>query len=140
MEPMPITEQTRVTEIIQASPQRCFDVATDLAAYPSWAPAIASVEVTERDAEGRPLVAAFRAEAMGRQASYRLRYDYDGAPGTFSWRQVDGNITRRLDGAYTFEPSPDDPDATLVTYELDVELAMPLPGIVKRRAEAKIIS
>lgn len=140
MEPMPITEKTLVTETVQASPARCFDVATDLASYPTWAPAISSVEITETDASGRPLEATFEAEAMGRQASYRLRYDYAGAPAHFSWHQLDGTITRRLDGAYSFEPSPDNPESTLVTYQLDVELAVSLPGFVKRRAEAKILS
>lgn len=140
MEPTPVTETTRVTENVQASPERCFSVATDVAAYPLWVPAISSVEVDEVDAAGRPLLATFRAEAMGRQAVYQLSYDYADAPGRFAWRQVDGNITRRLDGAYTFEASDDDPDTTLVTYELDVELAVSLPGFVKRRAEAKILA
>ena len=45
----------------------------------------------------------------------------------------------RLDGAYTFVESLDEPGATEVTYELSVDLAVALPGFVKRRAEAKLI-
>ena len=43
---------------------------------------------------------------------------------------------RRLDGEYRFEP---DGDATHVVYELEVDLIIPLPGFVKRRAEHKIM-
>ena len=43
---------------------------------------------------------------------------------------------RRLDGHYLFEPRN---GATYVTYELTVELVVPIPGFVKRRAEGKIM-
>ncbi len=46
---------------------------------------------------------------------------------------------RRLDGAYEFLPVTDDPDRTDVVYHLTVELVVPLPGFVKRRAESKIM-
>ena len=140
MEPMPITEHTLVTETVLAAPEDCFAVAIDLASYPDWVPSIVTVDIKALDDDGRPLEAAFEAEAIGRRTAYVLAYDYAEAPRRFSWRQVSGDLTRRLDGAYSFEPSPDEPEATLVTYELDVELLVPLPGFVKRRAEAKILS
>ena len=34
---------------------------------------------------------------------------------------------------------PGAPDRTLVTYDLTVELIVPLPGFVKRRAEFKVV-
>src|SRR3546814_15729042 len=46
---------------------------------------------------------------------------------------------RRLDGSYVLTPVTGDGDRTLVTYHLDVEVVVPLPGFVKRRAESKII-
>ena len=51
------------------------------------------------------------------------------------------DLTRRLEGAYTFRsaPSASDGELTEVCYELDIELAVPLPGFVKRRAESRII-
>ncbi len=45
---------------------------------------------------------------------------------------------RKLDGSYVLEPASR-PGRTLVTYHLAVELIVPLPGFVKRRAEQKII-
>ncbi|HLG93051.1 MAG TPA: SRPBCC family protein [Acidimicrobiales bacterium] len=129
----------RATErtIVAGSPQRCYEVVADLERYPEWAADIKEVKVLERDAEGRPSLAAFRAAAFGRSTSYTLRYDHSKAPGQLSWVQADGDLTRRLDGAYVFEPAGE--GHTEVSYHLDVELAVPLPGFVKRRAESRIV-
>jgi ribosome-associated toxin RatA of RatAB toxin-antitoxin module len=139
VQPMPLSDHAEVTETIFASPEKCFAVATDLDSYPSWASGITSVDVRQRDADGRPLEAVFQAEAMGRRTRYVLAYDYAEAPTSFRWRQLEGDLTKRLDGAYRFDVSAQAPDATDVTYELDVDLAVPLPGFVKRRAETKIV-
>ena len=49
-----------------------------------------------------------------------------------------GDIVKRLDGSYSFESVLDEPTQTEVIYELALELAVPLPGFVKRRAEGRI--
>jgi uncharacterized membrane protein len=125
--------------LIDASPQRIWEVLTDFDDYPSWAHDLKSVTVVERDDEGRPRDVAFRAAAMGRSTSYTLRYDYDRAPEVLAWRLVKGDITRKLDGSYELRPLDDTPERTEVTYHLAVDLLVPLPGFVKRRAEARIV-
>jgi uncharacterized membrane protein len=125
--------------LIDASPQRIWEVLTDFDDYPSWAHDLKSVTVVERDDEGRPRDVAFRAAAMGRSTSYTLRYDYDQAPEVLAWRLVKGDITRKLDGSYELRPLDDTPGRTEVTYHLAVDLLVPLPGFVKRRAEARIV-
>jgi len=122
--------------IIRASPEQCFDILTDFERYPEWAADIKAVSVASQDGLGRPERVAFRAAAFGRSTSYTLAYDYSNAPKELSWVQVQGDITRRLDGAYTLEPSGED---TEVVYRLIVELKVPLPGFVKRRAEGRIM-
>ena len=57
----------------------------------------------------------------------------------FAWKLVSGDIVRRLDGQYVFAAVPDRDDQTEVSYSLSVELAIPLPGFVKRRAEGRIM-
>ena len=52
---------------------------------------------------------------------------------------VEGDITRKLDGCYALDPVEGDADRTLVTYHLEVDLRVPLPGFVKRRAEARVV-
>ncbi|MGH9021162.1 MAG: SRPBCC family protein, partial [Acidimicrobiales bacterium] len=102
-----------------------------------WAVDLKRVDVLERDADGRGLEVEFRAAAFGRSATYTLRYDYAREPEVLSWTQVDGDITSAMTGQYRVEPVG---DATRVTYDLEVELAVPIPGFVKARAAQRIQS
>jgi ribosome-associated toxin RatA of RatAB toxin-antitoxin module len=121
---------------IEATPSDCFDLATDFEGYPSWARDVKEATVVERDAQGRGTKVEYRAAAMGRTIRYVLAYDYADAPGAFSWELVEGDMLRRLDGRYQFDP---DGDATRVTYDLAVEVSVPLPGLIKRRAAGLIM-
>jgi ribosome-associated toxin RatA of RatAB toxin-antitoxin module len=134
-----MADQAIQKSIIAASPERLFEVVTDFAHYPAWAEDLKHVEVLERDHEDRPTAVRFRAAAMGRSTTYTLQYDFEAAPGALSWRLIDGDLMRRLDGAYEFHPLDGDPDRTEVVYRLAVELIVPLPAFVKRRAESKIM-
>lgn len=131
-----MAEQTTQHTRIDAPLERIWSVLIDFERYPEWARDLKSATVVERDDEGRPTAVQFRAAAMGRSTLYTLRYDWEDAPHRLPWELVDGDIMRVLDGAYEFEEVD---GATDVTYHLQVELAVPLPGFVKRRAEARII-
>jgi len=104
--------------------------------YPEWAADVKEAMVLERDSEGRPRVVRFRAAAFGRSTSYTLAYDYSQAPKVLSWVEIQGDLTRHLDGSYVFEPAG--PGETRVSYHLEVELKVPIPGFVKRRAESRV--
>ena len=134
---MPDQATERTT--IDASPDRVFEVALDIEKYPEWARDVKEAVVVERDGDGRPLRVQFRAAAMGHSARYALRYDHSDSPRTLAWVLEQGDIVRRLDGEYVFEPD-DGTGGTDVTYHLVVELAVPLPGFIKRRAESKIMT
>jgi ribosome-associated toxin RatA of RatAB toxin-antitoxin module len=132
-----VQEQATDRMTVRASPDRCLAVALDVEQYPEWAADIKQVEVMDRDAEGRPLRVRFRAAAFGRSTTYTLVYDHSGAPEMLSWRLEEGDVTRVLDGWYTFEQV--DSGDTEVTYHLVAELLMPVPGFVKRRTEGRIM-
>ena len=135
---MPCVEDSVIERMtIRSSPEHCFDVLTDFDRYPEWAADIKQVAVDERDDDGRPSLVTFRAAAFGRSTSYTLRYDYSGAPRELSWVQVGGDLTRRLDGSYVIEAS--EGGDSEVAYQLIVDLKVPLPGFVKRRAEGRIM-
>jgi ribosome-associated toxin RatA of RatAB toxin-antitoxin module len=121
----------------EAPPERCYAVVLDFERYPEWVADIKHVEVLDRDERGRGTKVAFRAAAMGRSTSYTLAYDYSAAPREVSWVLEKGDIMRRLDGTYVFEPSD---GGTAVTYHLAVELILPLPGFIKSRAESRILT
>jgi len=134
-----MTDQASQRVTIAASPQELFDVVTDFDRYTNWIRDLKSVEVVERDSDGRGVEVRYRAAAMGRSTSYTLRYDYTNAPSELPWKLVSGDIMRRLDGAYAFHAVDGDDGRTDVEYSLTVELIVPLPAFVKRRAESKIM-
>ena len=122
---------------IAAPPARCYEIALDFESYPAWAADIKEVEVLERDDKGRGTKVRFRAAAMGQSIRYTLAYDHSQAPEVLAWRQVGGDMTRKLDGSYVFEPSP---TGTRMVYNLEVDLRVPLLGFIKRRAEHRILA
>ena len=122
---------------VEAPADRCFDVAIDFESYPEWARDVREAKIIETDAEGRGTKVEFRAAALGRSVRYVLAYDFSEAPETFSWQLVEGEMLRRLDGTYRFEP--EGPSSTRVHYDLAVDLSMPLPGLLKRRAAGLIM-
>jgi len=131
-----MAEQTTERTHIDAPPSEVWSVALDFERYPEWASDIKDVKILEHDVEGRGSTVQYRAAAMGRSVSYVLRYDFTEAPRSFSWSLVEGDLLRRLDGTYRFDP---DGEGTRVTYDLSADLALPLPGLVKRRAQARIV-
>jgi uncharacterized membrane protein len=131
-----MAEQTTERTHIDAPPSEVWSVALDFERYPEWASDIKDVKILEHDVEGRGSTVQYRAAAMGRSVSYVLRYDFTEAPQSFSWSLVEGDLLRRLDGTYRFDP---DGEGTRVTYDLSADLALPLPGLVKRRAQARIV-
>ena len=87
---------------------------------------------------GFPVEVEYRASALGRSTHYTLGYDYSEAPKVLSWKMVRGDIMRTIDGAYHFGATSD--GGTEVRYDLAIELVVPLPGFVKRRAEVRILN
>ncbi len=123
---------------IAAAPERVWAVVTDFDRYPEWAKDVKDVVVRVRDEQGRAVEVEFRASALGRSTHYTLGYDYTEAPAVLSWRMLRGDIMRTIDGAYHFASTPD--GGTDVRYDLTIELVVPLPGFVKRRAEVRILN
>lgn len=133
-----MADRASQTITISASPTHVWSIATDVERYPEWAKDVKDVVVRTRDAQGRPLEVEFRASALGRSTHYTLLYDYDQAPSALAWHMVRGDIMRSIEGAYHFAPTAD--GGTEVRYDLSIELVVPLPGFVKRRAEVRILN
>jgi ribosome-associated toxin RatA of RatAB toxin-antitoxin module len=127
----------RATEsiVVNAPPDDVYAVVTDFLDYLNWVTDLKEIHVLETDNDGRPLEVEFRAAAYGRSTTYALRYDYSRAPEQLNWNQTRGDITEYLEGQYRFEPSG---DGTRVTYDLEVELLVPIPAFVKARAAQRI--
>lgn len=126
--------QTATEEItIAAPPDEVVAVISDVERYPAWAEGVQEVEVLDRDDHGRPRRARFVVDARVMQVSYVLEYSYE--PTRISWILVEGEQIRQLDGEYVLTPEG---AGTHVRYSLEVDVDLPLPGFLKKRA-AKVI-
>jgi carbon monoxide dehydrogenase subunit G len=133
-----MSEQASQTFTIAAPPERVWAIVTEFERYPEWAKDVKDVVVRRRDDQGRAVEVEFRASALGRSTHYTLSYDYSQAPNSLGWHLVRGDIMRTIDGAYQFTSTAD--GGTEVRYDLAIDLVIPLPGFVKRRAEVRILN
>lgn len=128
----------RATEsiLVMADALAVYGVVVDVDRYDQWVEELKSIDVLERDADGRALEVAFRAAAFGRSATYTLHYDYSGAPATLAWHQVSGDVTAAMEGSYSFLGLG--PRSTTVTYDLAVTLAVAVPQFIQERATRRV--
>jgi carbon monoxide dehydrogenase subunit G len=111
-------------------------VIADFAAYPEWATAVRSAEVVDRDRGGRARLVRFRLDAGVIKDSYVLAYDWDG-DSIVRWDLAQpGSVITALTGGYLLAEAE---AGTKVTYDLAVDVRIPMPGMLKRRAEKTII-
>jgi ribosome-associated toxin RatA of RatAB toxin-antitoxin module len=130
-----MAEQTTSSIGVQAPPAHVMAVIADFPSYPSWATGVKEAEVIAYDAMGRADRVRFVLDASPIRDEYTLAYTWDGDR-TVTWTLVSGRVLTGLDGAYVLTPGP---DATEVTYRLCVDVAIPLIGLLKRKAEKVII-
>ena len=112
------------------------EVIADFGSYPDWATGVRSAEVLDREAGGRSLRVRFRLDAGPIRDSYVLSYEWDGDTAVHWQLAEPGSVVTEMSGAYILAG---DPGGTRVRYELAVAVRMPMPGILKRRAEKTII-
>jgi uncharacterized membrane protein len=109
----------------------CFDAITDYETFPSWQSAVVDTEVLDWDEEGRGKRVRLVVDAKVRKVDYTLDYRYH-EPERIEWDFVEGNGINDADGHYLFEDLGG--DRTRATYKFGLEVGIPLPGPVARRA------
>jgi hypothetical protein len=66
-----------------------------------------------------------------------LDYDWSAAPNKLSFSLDEADLLTGMDGIYSI--SSVDADTTQVTYELEVSLSMPIPAMMRQKAEKATI-
>ncbi|WP_037604833.1 SRPBCC family protein [Streptacidiphilus rugosus] len=130
-----MAEHTRSSTTIDATPAQVMAVIADFAAYPVWTGEVKEIEVLAADAEGRAEQVRLLLDAGAIKDEHVLAYTWDGDR-KVSWTLVKSQMLKSLDGSYTLAPSG---AGTEVTYQLAVDVKIPMLGMIKRKAEKVII-
>jgi ribosome-associated toxin RatA of RatAB toxin-antitoxin module len=112
---------------IDAPIERVYEAAADVERSPEWQPQFKSVDVLERDAEGRQVLVRMGTDAKVRVLDSTVRFDYD-EPHGLRWSQERGDL-KSVDGSWAFEDLGD--GRTRATYSLTVDLGRMLGMVIR---------
>lgn len=140
-----MADRTESSIRIDAAPAQVLDVIADFERYPEWAKEMRSVEVLVQEGDGWADQVRFVLDAGVLKDTYTLDYEWavaeDGS-GVVSWELVSADLLKALTGSYTLtavEGRQADGEATDVAYRLEVDLKIPMLGMLKRKAERSIV-
>jgi carbon monoxide dehydrogenase subunit G len=131
-----MADESTQSIVIDAPPERIMAVIADFAAYPEWTNAVKQTEVLSEGADGHAEQVQFTLDAGPIKDVYTLEYQWFPEHGGMSWKLVKGQMQRSQTGSYQLEPQG---AGTKVTYTLAVQLAIPLLGLLRRKAEKVIM-
>ncbi|MEV0531507.1 SRPBCC family protein [Kitasatospora sp. NPDC050463] len=131
-----MAEHTRSSITIDATPAKVMAVIADFAAYPAWTGEVKEVEVLETAENGRAAQVRLLLDAGAIRDEHVLAYTWDDDR-EVGWTLVRSQMLRSLDGSYSLAPL--DGGRTEVTYQLAVDVKIPMLGMIKRKAEKVII-
>jgi hypothetical protein len=120
---------------INAAPAAVMAVIADFDTYPQWAGSVKSAVVSAAGPNGRAERVKFKIDAGAIRDEYELSYDWNGDD-KVAWTLVRGQMQKAQRGSYTLRPVG---GQTEVTYSLTVDLAIPMLGMLKRKAEKVIM-
>ncbi|MBO4273974.1 cyclase [Microbispora triticiradicis] len=131
-----MADRTSSSITIGAGRSTIMAVIADFPAYPQWAGQVKAAEVLETGEDGRATRVRFVLDAGVISDEYVLGYDWTDDAGV-SWRIVDaGRMVSGLTGSYRLTENG---GGTEVTYDLAVDLKVPMIGMIKRKAEKVIV-
>ncbi|MFF4772232.1 SRPBCC family protein [Microtetraspora fusca] len=131
-----MADRTTSSITIDADPSSVMTVIADFPAYPEWAGQVRSASVLETGEQGRAARVRFVLDAGVISDEYVLGYEWTDDDAVI-WHIVEpGKMVSGLDGSYRLTETS---GGTEVTYELAVDLKVPMIGMIKRKAEKVIV-
>ena len=132
-----MSDSSRATITIDAPLAAVTEALFALEKYPEWSSSIKSSEVVDRDDQGRVTKVKMTIDAGMMKDRVILDYDWSEAPARLSFSLDDADLLTGMDGAYVIKSIDD--ESTEVTYELTVSLSMPIPAMMRQKAEKTTI-
>lgn len=130
-----MADQASSTITIDAPLDEVLAVIADIEKYPEWTGQIKSAAVVGTDPAGRPHQARFVMDAGVLKDEYLLEYVWSDTG--VEWQLVGKSTVQKSQvGSYALAAQE---ATTVVTYRLAVDIAMPMLGMFKRKAEKMIM-
>jgi uncharacterized membrane protein len=131
-----MSNPTSSTISISASAGDVRAVLFDIANFPTWSTSFKSVTVLASNGEGRPTQAKLSVDAGALKDKPTLNFDWSAYPERVDYSLEDADLLTDMSGAYIVK---DNGDETEVTIELTVALSMPVPDVMRTKAEKATI-
>jgi uncharacterized membrane protein len=132
-----MAEFSKATVTIDAPINAVQEALFALDKYPDWSSQIKSAEAIARDDQGRITKVKMSIDAGMMKDRPTLDYDWSGAPSKLTFSLDEADLLTGMDGIYSIKSI--DEDTTEVTYELEVSLSMPIPAMMRQKAEKATI-
>ncbi|MEX2973275.1 SRPBCC family protein [Streptomyces sp. C184] len=132
-----MAEHTSSSITIEAAPAEVMGVIADFDRYPEWTGEVKEAEVLDKDDRGRAAQVRLLLDAGAIKDDHTLAYTWTGE-NEVSWSLVKSQMLRALDGSYRLSALGGGA-RTEVTYQLTVDVKIPMLGMIKRKAEKVII-
>jgi carbon monoxide dehydrogenase subunit G len=130
-----MADQATSSISINAPKSEVMSVIADFEAYPEWSGQIKAVSVDDPGEGGRASQVTFTLDAGVIKDEYTLAYTWHGDE-RVDWTLVKSKALKSQTGSYILAESGGE---TEVTYQLAVDLNIPMLGMFKRKAEKVII-
>jgi ribosome-associated toxin RatA of RatAB toxin-antitoxin module len=128
-----VADQTSASINIAAKPDEVMAVICDFERYPDWVDSMKSAMVlTSLDGKAKTVRMVLDHTLV--KDNYVLAYDWK--PRAVSWKLIEGNLLKAMDGSYVLKLNG---AGTTVTYTLTVDINLPMIGMFNRKAEKTII-
>jgi ribosome-associated toxin RatA of RatAB toxin-antitoxin module len=131
-----VADKTTQTIYIDADPGEVMKAIADIEAYPEWISEYKEVEVLEADKQGYPKRARMLMDANIFKDTLVMAYQWPADHKSLRWTLESSSLLKSLEGSYRLAPKGSGTD---VTYELAVDLSIPMIGMLKRKAERRLI-
>ena len=127
--------ETKSTIIIDAPLSQVAEAIASVGTYPSWSSSMKAVKVLEGDAikptkvEMSLVTGALRDEAT-------LSFDWSNFPASLTFTLESADLLTAMDGKQELKSIGDE---TEVSYSLTVALSMPVPDMMRQKAEKAVV-
>lgn len=132
-----MTNYTRSSITIDATPGEIMNAIADFASYPQWANEVITTEIIDPGTTGRPAQVRLIIDGGALRDDQTHAYHWDGNRAA-QWTLLTSRILRSLDGSYTLTPRHT--GDTELTYQLTLDAKVPMPAAFTREVEKVIIN